>query len=532
MSQSKRIVLGLVLGICCGVFLGEKVAPLKLAADGFVKLLQMTVMPYVMLSIIASLGSLDYADARRLGARAGVVVIALWVVAIAFALLMPLTFPAMESASFFSTTMVESRQDFDFVDLYIPANPFRALAANIVPAVVLFSFVLGIALIGVPQRQKLLDVMKVAMEMISRATRYVVRLTPFGIFAISAYSSGTLSLTQLGQIQIYLVAYVAIALLLALWILPGLVWAVTPLRMAEVMAPNRDALLTAFIAGDLFIVLPALTESSVQILGRNNLTARNQHRLPKTIVPASFNFPHAGKLLSLSFILFAGWFADANVALGSYPRLVVAGLLSFFGQLNAAVPFLLDLFRIPADTNQLFQATAVINSRFGTLLAGVYTVVVALLGSAAVAGAVRFQPARLLRYALVSVLLTAGTLAGLRTLFATALRPKFEGAEIVSQMKPLSPGEDSVVLSAEQGAAPPRESGSVVSAIWQGGSCASDSSRTAALMPSSIVTGNSSASISNWRIRWRENSELSLASFHSRPMNWRRPWHPDAATLS
>ena len=29
------------------------------------------------------------------------------------------------------------------------------------------------------------------------------------------------------------------------------------------------------------------------------------------IVPASFNFPHAGKLLSLSFVLFAGWFADA-----------------------------------------------------------------------------------------------------------------------------------------------------------------------------------------------------------------------------
>jgi len=74
------------------------------------------------LSIIASLGSLDYADARRLGTRAGLVILALWVIAIAFALVMPLTFPAMESASFFSTTMVESRQDFDFVDLYIPAN--------------------------------------------------------------------------------------------------------------------------------------------------------------------------------------------------------------------------------------------------------------------------------------------------------------------------------------------------------------------------------------------------------------------------
>ena len=39
-------------------------------------------------------------------------------------------------------------------------------------------------------------------------------------------------------------------------------------------------------------------------------------------MPASFNFPHTGKLLSLSFVLFAGWFADAPVPLS---RLSAAG---------------------------------------------------------------------------------------------------------------------------------------------------------------------------------------------------------------
>ncbi len=53
-----------------------------------------------------------------------------------------------------------------------------------------------------------------------------------------------------------------------------------------------------------------------------------------------------------------------------YPQLAVTGLLTFFGSLNAAVPFLLDLFRIPADTFQLFLATGVINSRVGTLGCG------------------------------------------------------------------------------------------------------------------------------------------------------------------
>ena len=125
--------------------------------------------------------------------------------------------------------------------------------------------------------------------------------------------------------------------------------------------------------------------------------------LPDVIVPASFNFPHTGKLLSISFILFAGWFADAVVRVSDYPRLALTGLVTFFGSLNVAVPFLLDLFRIPADTFQLFLATGVINSRFGTLVAAMHTVAVALLGTCAMAGLAAVATARhLMRYAVVT----------------------------------------------------------------------------------------------------------------------------------
>ena len=116
-------------------------------------------------------------------------------------------------------------------------------------------------------------------------------------------------------------------------------------------------------------------------------------------MPASFNFPHTGKLLSLSFVLFAGWFADAPVPVSDYPQLALAGLVSFFGSLTAAVPFLLDLFRIPADTFQLFLATGVINSRVGSLVAAVHTLTVALLVACAVTGHLRWRRGPLLSYA-------------------------------------------------------------------------------------------------------------------------------------
>lgn len=459
MSFTNRVLVGLALGVLCGIFFGERMAPLQVASTGFVKLLQMTVLPYVVFSIITSLGSLNYAEARRLGLRVGLVIAGLWCVTFLFVMAVPLTFPEAQSGSFFSTALLEQPHPFNFVDLYIPSNPFHSLANNIVPAIVLFSVLVGVALIGVENKKALLDVLHIAIQAISRATRFIVKLTPYGIFAIAAHAAGTLSLEQIGRIEIFLVAYVGVVLLLALWVLPGLVSALTPIPMREIFQPNRDALVTAFVAGDIFIVLPALMESCEQTLLRYRIGSHDEHKLPEAIVPASFNFPHTGKLLSLSFVLFAGWFADTSLSWRDYPQLALAGLLSIFGSLNAAIPFLLDLFRIPADTFQLFLATGVINARFGSLLAAVHLIVVALLGTAAIAGAVRFQPARLLRFGLLTLAISGVTFIGMKTVFERHLRPEFDGTSVIRKLEPLFPSAPAQVLNAAAPVPAPLASG-------------------------------------------------------------------------
>ena len=279
MTFSRQILIGLVSGILTGVFFGERASATAWVADGFVKLLQMMVLPYITVSIIASLGSLKPAELRTLGLRAAAVIGGLWIVALTFAFLVPLTFPSIQSASFFSSSLVERRQPFDFVALYVPANPFNALANNIVPAVVLFSIVLGSALVGVEHRERLLDVLHVAKDAIARATRLVTRLTPYGLFAIAANAAGTLDLQQLGRLQIYLIAYVAVALLVSLWVLPGLVAALTPIRARDILRESQNSLITAAIAGDLFIVLPALTAGEPPI-ARSARSRQRRTRAP------------------------------------------------------------------------------------------------------------------------------------------------------------------------------------------------------------------------------------------------------------
>jgi Na+/H+-dicarboxylate symporter/ABC-type amino acid transport substrate-binding protein len=434
MTFSRQILTGLALGILTGLFFGERASALKWAADGFVKLLQMMVLPYITVSIVASLGSLRPSELRTLGLRAVAVIGGLWLLALSFAFLIPLTFPTVRNASFFSSSLVERRADFNFIDLYIPSNPFNSLANNVVPAVVLFSLILGIAVVGVPRRERLLDVLQVVRDAISAATHFVTRLTPYGLFAIAANAAGTLGLEQLGRLQIYLVAYIGVALMVSLWVLPGLVAVLTPIRARDVLRESHDSLITAFIAGDLFIVLPGLMQASRTLLGRLTPGDQEPGRLTEVIVPASFNFPHTGKLLSLSFILFAGWFADAPVPFSGYPQLALAGLVTFFGSLNAAVPFLLDLFRIPTDTFQLFLATGVVNSRVGSLVAAVHTLVVALLVSCAVTGHLRWRRGPFLSYAGITAVLVVAVIGGTRVLFANAIAQDYSKDKVLASM--------------------------------------------------------------------------------------------------
>jgi Na+/H+-dicarboxylate symporter len=51
-SSTRNILIGLALGVATGLFLGEKAGVFQLVAEAYLRLLQMTVLPYVMVSLI------------------------------------------------------------------------------------------------------------------------------------------------------------------------------------------------------------------------------------------------------------------------------------------------------------------------------------------------------------------------------------------------------------------------------------------------------------------------------------------------
>ncbi len=397
LSLSVQILIGLGAGIFVGLFLGEQAAALQPVADVYIRLMQMTVLPYLVMALIIGFGQLDGRTARALAIRGGALLLVVWVVTCAVLGVMPWTFPAFESASFFSHSVVEPPRPFSIPDLFFTANPFHSLANAVVPAIVLFSSMLGIGLIGLDDRDRLLATLRVLNGAIVRITRFVVGLTPIGVFAIGAVTAGTMTLETLERLEVYLVTFSAAAVLLTFWVLPLLVVAMTPFSYREVVRVGREAMLTAFVANNAFIVLPMLVEGSKRLLEERGLLDSDSDSAADILIPVLFNFPNAGRLLTLLFIPFAAWVAGDELGIGRYPALFAVGVSSYFAKAQVALPFLLDLFGLPHDLFQLYVPTTIIAGKFDSMVTAMNLLVFALLGAGAMAGFLVLRTARLVR---------------------------------------------------------------------------------------------------------------------------------------
>lgn len=426
MSLSTKILIGLGLGIFSGVFFGEKVAFLKMPGDAFILLLQMTVLPYIMVSLIAGLGGLSFHEAAALGRKCGLLLLLLWGIGLLMVLVMPLAFPKWEMATFFSTSLIEQRPPFNFLGLYIPSNLFFSLSNNVVPAVVVFSFALGVALIGLKDKEVLLKSLSALADSLGRITDFLIRFAPLGVFAIIASATGTMSFGELQRLQVYMVTYMVAALLLTFWILPALVTSLTPFRYKDLVGPARAALITAFATGNIFVVLPVLAEKSKDLMKKLETGPERSESTVDVIITTSFSFPNLGKILTLSFVLFAGWFSNTRVPPSKYFTFATTGLFSFFGDPNVAIPFLLNLLQIPSDTYRYFLVVDnLVGARFGTLLAAMYTMVLAVLGAAAVRGLLKVRWPGLARYAAVTLAVTFCAIGSTRWFFGNVVRHEY-----------------------------------------------------------------------------------------------------------
>lgn len=440
-----RIILGVLLGIFCGLFFGEGAAALKPFGDAYVRLLQMTVLPYVLATLIGGIGRLEPAGAGRLGLRAVPLIVFLWVVSWLTILAIPFAYPAWETGSFFSSSLTAEATSFDPVRLFIPSNIFESLTNTVVPAVVVFSVSLGLALMAMREKHVLLHGLEVLEKAFGRIASFVVKLAPLGIFAIAADAAGTLQFGEIGHLQVYLGTYVAAWAVLAFMTLPMLVAVATPLSYVQVVRHARTAMLTAFAVNTVLVVLPLIAEECKKLLDQAKLANPETESTVDVLVPTAYTLPTAGTPISLAFILFAAWFVGSPLSFDQYPAFAFLGGMSSFGGMYIALPYLLDFFRLPADLFQLFVVGTVATSQLWSSLAAMHGVVICLLAACAVTGRLRWV--NLMLAAAVTVVVAAAAFWFLSFAFKGILPEKDIGEKRLLSMRLLQEPVDVTVLT-------------------------------------------------------------------------------------
>ncbi|MEZ6120565.1 MAG: cation:dicarboxylase symporter family transporter [Pirellulaceae bacterium] len=418
---STWIMAGLFSGIAIGLFLGDLCEPLKIVGDAFVGLLRMAVLPYIVVALIAGFGRMTLLQSRRVAWCGGLVLLVLWAIGLLSVYILPHSFPTWNTGSFFSASLLEPQESVDFVSLFVPANVFRALAEDYIPAVVLFSVALGLAIGSLPNRELLVTQLDLLSQALTRVSAWVVNLTPVGIFAISAHAAGTMSWAETSRLQAYLVTYTVGTVVISLGVLPALICSVTDYSYREIMRVTRDAMLTAFATGKLLVVLPILISQTSRLV-REKHDSQNALGNPgrfdanqvDALLTTAYPFPHIGKLMGMLFIPFAAWFLGRPMADSEYPGYLVVGLFSYFGGPLVATPALLDQMHLPHDMFQLFLVSGIYCGRLGDVVGVMHLTAFTLITSTALDGRLKLSYWQAAQWGVLTVLIFLVFSIGLR----------------------------------------------------------------------------------------------------------------------
>ncbi len=454
LTLSNKILLGLFGGGLTGLFLGDYAYPFDYAGQAFIGLLQMTVLPYIVFSLIENIGRLSLDTGKKL-ITIGIKVLA---VLISFGLInlfvLQFAFPEWQSSSFFSPAFVEPQESLDFLSLYIPSNPFYSLSASQVPAIVLFSIIVGLGLMKVPNKEGFLSSLNVINKALNQVNKLIIKLTPIGVFAIAAATVGTISWEELGKLQSYILIYTVAVLIMTLWVLPGLIAAVTPFKYSEVFKFTRATLLTIFATGKIIVVLPQLIDNLDELFKSKNLDNEDTIRATDILMPLAYPFPNLGTLIILIFVPFAGWFSGEVFDFADMPIFLFAGLLSSFIAPVTGIPFMLDLMEIPKDLFQLFFVSSVYTDRIRVVLGAMHLITLTLLATSISQGLYKFNSKKIISWAILSVVLYVVSIYGVRKYLAYSLKDAYKYDQLIGQIPPRFKSDVSVIELKKAGPSP------------------------------------------------------------------------------
>ena len=282
MSLTLKILVALLLGLCCGIFMAEWGGPwatdvlaiVQPVGKAWLGGLQMPLIPLIFALLVtgiaqaATTARTSGMAARTIGLFAVLLVASAGVAALAGPLMLHLwPVPAGAVGALSGAGPVadvpDVRPSAQWLLGFIPVNPLKAASEGQVVAVVLFALIFGFAVtrIGDDKRAQLTGFFEALADALLVVVNWVLWLAPVGVFALALVAGAQSGLATAGALLHYIGFIVLICVIVTALVYPlaVLMGRIAPGRFARAALPAQAI---AFSTQSSIASLPAMIQAS------------------------------------------------------------------------------------------------------------------------------------------------------------------------------------------------------------------------------------------------------------------------------
>lgn len=419
LSLTLQMAIATVLGILCGFFFGDLCGIFDNWASAYIMLLKVTAVPYLIVAITHGVGQLSSSQAKQIMKR-GILFIGLtWSINICVIYLIKFAFPHSASSQLSGYTSTEIPQ-LNFAELLIPDNIFYDLSNNVIPAIVIFSLLIGIGLMHLKEKHTLMYCLENLVEALTRITSWIARITPIGTFLIIANQVGTTQLSTVKQVSTYIILYILGTSLIIFWIFPRFVHMLTSIPAYKWLQQLLPILLLAYTTNVVIVCLPYIIEllkKYTQLLDPKDEKAQMQIQGTVSVI---FNLP-LGALFITVFVFFSSIFYNFPLRASAQVELFVTTFLTSLGAVGLgswinSLTFILDSLGMPTEGVNMYLTTLPFTAGFQSMLSVMEICTISLFITLSCRQMIILKWPRIARNAVLTALPVLALFQGLSTL--------------------------------------------------------------------------------------------------------------------
>ncbi|MDK0709701.1 dicarboxylate/amino acid:cation symporter [Clostridium perfringens] len=325
----------LTLGVVLGIIFRENILFLDTVGKAYMSLIKMIVVPLVVTSLITSIVRLENLDTlKSIGLKTFTVLLGTTGAAAFIGIIVASSLNLGQGLTFIGVENFKAREIPEFSKVLIdmlPSNPLAAIVENKIIPIVIFSMFVAIALVIEDNTNKekakpFKDFILSAYDIVLRITKMVLRIIPYGVFALIATAAAKNGMdTLMSLIWVILAVYIA-AFLQFLFVYTPLISFVARMNPLKFFKGIFPAQVVAFTSQSSYGTLPVTIKSLVEGVGVSENIASFVAPLGSTI-----GLNGCGGFYPAIVAIFAANVFNVELTIYSYILIVLIAIISSIG---------------------------------------------------------------------------------------------------------------------------------------------------------------------------------------------------------